>query len=310
MQVLHTWNNCNPDCKVKHLIQEMFKWQREGYLDRRIWASNIFPSSHTTVSCSPEEGPHHSQGAPAITDQELEAFNKEQLDPVIWVPKLCEQFNIDNLKLLKEVGRGRVSKFLNGINNKMIQGALRCLLRALRCLYVGSFHFEHLADLPDIINQRLAYLTRNRDENDPKKFEGLIDEIECTIWQLHQYSSSSYEFLTCLATLSLFNFSLDELCFVDILCEKDIEKLSEALSENFEELNGLQRSKLKRAFVLKIALNNPFDENKVVRYVLEKLPNTVDTFDLKEIRKEVKRILAKQDAKAFEEKQKILMDAF
>ena len=43
---------------------------------------------------------------------------------------------------------------------------------------------------------------------------------------------------------------------------------------------------------------------------MEKLPNTVDTFDLKEIRKEVKRILAKQDAKAFEEKQKSLLMHF
>ena len=309
MQVLHTWNNHKPDCKVKHLIREMLKWQKEGYLDRRIWASNIFPSSKPTASYSPDEGTQHSQGAPEITDQEIEAFKKEQLDPVIWVPKLCEHFNIEELKLLKEVEREKINKFLDGINNKTTQGALRCLLRELRCLYVGSFHLENMTDLPDIINQRLTYLTRNKDENDPNKFEGLIDELECTIWQLHQHSSSSYEFLTCVATLSLFNFSLDELCFIDTLCEKDIEKLSEALSENLEELNGLQRSKLKRAFVLKIALNNPFDE-KVVRYVMEKLPNTVDTFDLKEIRKEVKRILAKQDAKAFEEKQKFLLMHF
>ena len=156
----------------------------------------------------------------------------------------------------------------------------------------------------------------NKDEDDEMKFNELIDLLESTIWKWHQDSNSNYEFLTCLATLSLFKFNLEEFSFNDNLQGKDIENISALLRENFNEINTLKKTNKKQAFVLNIALNNPFEKTKVVQYVLKNLKDKIctnftdctgDQFDLMKLHKIVEGMLAKKDSpKAFKEKQRSL----
>ena len=88
----------------------MLLWQKEHYLDRGIWTSNIFSPSllpqHSSASREAGHSTHVSPITPKVSDQEREAFENEQLDPDIWVPKLCQHFNIEELNLLKEVQKG------------------------------------------------------------------------------------------------------------------------------------------------------------------------------------------------------------
>ena len=251
----------------------MYDWQMQGYLDRKIWRSNLFCPSllpqHSSNANKTEQKTNVSPITQTISDQERGAFENEQLDPTMWVSKICQQFNIEELNLLKEVGKDKINEFLGGIKNTTIQGALRSLLRELKCLYVPPVEIECLTDLPDIIDRKRKYLTLNRDEGDETKFDEIADHLESTVWKCQRSASQSYEFLTCLATLSLFNFSLDELSFKHTLQEEDVEKLSAMLRENFRELRTLSESEKKEAFVLNIALNNPFENTKVLHYILE-----------------------------------------
>ena len=269
LQVLQRWNNRKTNFKVKDLVQEMLIWQQQGYLDRNIWHSNLFSPSLLPQNSSSE---HVLPTTPAISDQEREAFENEQLDPAVWVPKLCQHFNIDNLKLLKEVKREQVTKFLDGINNTATHGALKSLLRELRCFCVPSFELKSLTDLPDSMDKKMKFLTLNRDD-DGTKYDELVDQLECIIRKWHQ--TSSYEFLTCLATLNLFDFSLEEFSFNDGLQEEDIKNLSTTLRRNFEDLKSLKTIQDKQAFVLNIALSNPQDKSKSVLYILGRLPNRI-----------------------------------
>ena len=320
LQVLHTWNNEKSDFKVNDLVQEMLTWPKQGYLDRNIWHSNLFSPGllpqNPSTSSETEQQTHVSPMTPKISEQESEAFEKEQLDPVIWVPKLCQHFKIEELKLLKEVGRDRINEFLDGIANTTIQHALKSLLWELKCIYVPPIEMDNLTDLPDIIDKRRRYLTLNRDEDDEAKFKELIEQLECTMWKCHRSSIPSYEFLMCLATLSLFNFNLDELRFNDNLKEKDVERLSTELRENFSEMKTLKTSKNKQAFLLNIALNNHLQKKKVVDYIQMKLQDklcssfsdsTVGTCDLRELEKVVNSVLSRTgDDKILREKQKSL----
>ena len=185
----------------------MRKWQKQGYLDRAIWHSDLFSPSilpkHTTTSNEPEKESYVSPMMSAISDQERAAFENEQLDPAVWIPKLCQHFKIEELKLLKEVGKDKIMEFLNGFGDTTSQRALRPLMRELKCLYVPQLEIENLTDLPGIINDRKKYFILNREKDDKTRFNELIDQIECTIWKWEQSSSQSYEFLVCLATLSL-----------------------------------------------------------------------------------------------------------
>ena len=330
LQVLHTWNNKKSDFEVKDLVQEMLMWQRQGYLDRNIWHNGLFsphllPQNSSTCN-ETEQETHVSQMTPTISDQERDAFENEQLDPVVWVPKLCQHFNIGKLKLLKEVGRKKINKFLDGIKNTIIQYSLRSLLRELKCLYVPSIEPENMTDLPDIISKRQKYLTVNRvtdddDDDDEAKFEPLIDQLECLAWKWNGSSSSSYEVLTCLATLTLFDFSLERLSFGHILGANEIDKLSKTLRENFEEFKSLQKKRNKQAFVLNIALNNPFKRNKAVQYFMRKFPDKISSkfttcaihnFYLSEMHGRVKHTLfrGKEDEKTLKAKQKSLLMHF
>ena len=179
---------------MKDLVQEMLIWQKELYLDRQIWEKDIFspsllPGQSFVV---PDRAQSHSPNRTAINDQERIAFEKADLDPKIWVSRLCEHFNIDNLKLLKNVGRDKIMKYLDGIENTTTREALRALLRELRCLYVpSSFELKCLTDLPDVIDKKMRHLTKNRDEDDETKFSELVDQLEYTIWKWHHLQTKA-----------------------------------------------------------------------------------------------------------------------
>ena len=168
------------------MVVELLIWQQQGYLDRRIWHSNLFSSSlfpqHPSTSNETEQETHVSLTTPTLSDQAREAFENEQLDPAVWVRKLCQQFNIEELTLLKEVGKDKINEFLDGFKDTT-QTALRSLMRELKCLYVPQLEIENLTDLPGIINDRKKYLILNREEDDKTTFNELIDQIECTIWK-------------------------------------------------------------------------------------------------------------------------------
>ena len=300
---------------MKELVQEMRVWQKENYLHREIWESNIFSRNLLADQSSvvQDKSESHSPNS-AISDQERMAFKQEDLDPEKWVPKLCKYFNIENMKLLKDVGRDRIAGFLNRIKNTTTREALRVLLRELRCLHVPSFELKTLTDLPDVMNKRMRYLTLNRDD-DGIKCEEMVDQLECTIWKWHNSSESSYEFLTFLATLSLFDFSLKELIFNNSVQEKDIQNLSTTLRRNLDELKKLKTIMDKQAFVLNIALSNPFEKTEVLHYILGKLPNKISrkfsgctgqNFNLLKLQEAVKQLITRKYDKVLEEKQKSL----
>ena len=300
---MHTWNNKMLDFKVKDLVQEMLMWQKQCYLDRNIWHSNLFSCSLLPQYSSDSNETEQKTTTPAISDEERQAFENEQLDPTIWVSKICQHFNIEELNLLKEVEKNKINEFLGEIQNPTIQCALRHLLRELKCLYVPPVEMELLTDFPEIIDKKRKYLTLNRDEDDETKFNEIVDLLECPIWKWHQSSKQSYEFLTFLATLSLFDFSFEELSFNNGLHEKEIIKLSIWLKRNFEELEKLKAVMDKQAFVLNIALSNPFQKTQVVRYILRKLPNKISpkfrrysgqNFNLLELNQAVQQIITRK----------------
>ena len=302
------------------MVTELLIWQQQGYLSKQIWQDNLFSPTllpqHSSTSNETEQETHVSPTEPTISDQERVAFENEQLDPAVWVPKLCKHFNIDNLNLLKEVKWEQVAKFLDGINNTTIHGALKSLLRELKCLCIPSFELKNLTDLPDGMEKKMKYLTLNRDDGGSACNE-LVDQLVCTIRKWHQ--SSSYEFLTCLATLSLFDFSLEEFSFNHGLQEEDIKILSTTLRRNFDDLKSLKTIQDKQAFVLNIALNNPQDKGKSVHYILGRLPNKISkkftgctgqNFDLIKLYKAVKEIITRKDGKMLKEKAKSLSMSF
>ena len=296
---------------MKDLVKEMLVWQQQGYLDRTIWHSNLFSPSlnpqHSSASNETEQKTKHrkiaSATTPTISDEECETFENEQLDPTVWVPKLCQYFNINNLERLNEVEKNQVSEFLDGIKNTTTKGALKSLLRELRYLYIPSFELKTLTDLPDIMNKRMRYLTLNTDD-DGKKCSELVEQLECTVYKYHKSSKASYEFLTYLATLGLFHFNLDEFNFNDGLQEKEIEIMSITLRHNFDKLKSLKAIMDKQAFVLNITLNNPLDKSKLVPYILRRQPNNISReftgctgqkFDLLKLHKVVKQLITRKD---------------
>ena len=129
-QVLHTWNNKIENNKVRHLVQEMSRWQKEGYLDRSIWTNINFPSnlspiysatsaSHIGHTREPVQasdlteskgkmqgvnssGPQKTQSALSMSQRQHRIFKNENLQYSIWEPKLCQYFGIADLKFLKE----------------------------------------------------------------------------------------------------------------------------------------------------------------------------------------------------------------
>ena len=88
-------------------------------------------------------------------------------------------------------------------------------------------------------------------------------------------SKWSYEYLVCIATLSLFGFDIDVSFFTIIPNEKQLEDLSSMLKENLEDLTGFHKIEEKQAYVLNIAMSNYFENVKVVPYILKKIPHTI-----------------------------------
>ena len=316
---MHTWNNKKSDFKVDDLVTEMRIWQQQDYLDRKIWLSKLFsPNCLSQNSSTPKETGQETHASPitsTLSGKECEAFENEQLDPAVWVSKIYQHFNIEELKLLKDLGKDKINGFLDGFKDTTTQRALKSLMRELKCLYVPQLEIENLTDLPGIINDRKKYLILNRGEGDKTRFNELIDQIECTLWKWEQTSSQSCEFLVCLATLSLFDCSVEELSFSHVLEEKELEQLTFTLREHFQESKTLKKNKNKQAFLFNIALNNPFDKKKIVDYILKKIPDkisskfsscTVDRFDLEDLEKSVKGILSRKYEKALKEKEKSL----
>ena len=272
------------------------KWQREGCLDRRIWQSDLFFP---------------------ISNQEWLLFKNEHLDPTRWSFILCQHFKIPNLKSLKEVKKDQTIEFLNGIKNTTTRVVLRSLLRELRCLHIPQLAIANFTDVPEVIDKIKGYLILNIDEDDETKFKEVIDKLECTIWKWHKSSTSSYEFLTILTTLSLFDFNVQDLSFNHMLSEKEIKTLSNVLNQNLNDLQTMKDIQNKPACVLRIALNNPFDKNQLVQYVLENLPDKYCNIyssdcsaykpEIEDVQKRVQRTLQrKDDKKTLEEKQKSL----
>ena len=95
----------------------MFAWPEQGYLDKAIWHSKLFSPNllpqNPSTSHKTEQRTHVSPTTPAISEQEREAFENEQLEPAVWISKICQHFNIEELKLLKEVRKEKVNEFLD-----------------------------------------------------------------------------------------------------------------------------------------------------------------------------------------------------
>ena len=192
---------------------------------------------------------------------------------------------------------------MDGIKNPTTREALIVLLRELRCLFVPPFELKCLTDLPDVLDKKLRYLTKNKDEDDETKFNELVDELECTMWKWHQSSNQSYEFLTCHAIMTIFDFSLERLSFSYSLGEKEIEKICAGLKQNFDELKKLKTIMDKQAFVLNVALSSPFNKEKVVQYILKRMPNKISqkftcctgrNFDLLKLHRVVQQIITRK----------------
>ena len=88
---------------------------------------------------------------------------------------------------------------------------LRSAIHKLKCLYIETFDIQCITELPETLNKNLKNIILNRkDEDEISKQRDVLNQLECTIWKWHQDSHSSYKNLFCLATLSLFGFSLDK----------------------------------------------------------------------------------------------------
>ena len=197
LQVLRMWmKGKRNDYKVENLILDLNEWQKQDYLSRAIWqdGNNIFSPN----LLSPNRREHN-------------IFYAEDLDWAKWVPKLCKYFDIPRLDRLRDVHKDTIKRFINRFKDERIRSALRSVLRELRCLHIPQLEIDNFTDLPNVINKEKMCLILNRDEDDETKFKELIDKLECTIWKWHKSSTSSYEFLTILATLSLFDFNIEDL---------------------------------------------------------------------------------------------------
>ena len=199
----------------------------------------------------------------------------------------------------------------------MKQKALRSALHELKCLYIDIFDINCITELPEILNKKVENIVLNRNDADEiSKQRELINQLESTIWKWHQDSPSSYNILICLATLSLFGFSLEKFCFETSPSVKDLENLSTILEDNFKELKSIEEKERKEAYVLDIALHNPFETYQVIRFLQATLPDAifhkipssgaVDA-DLTKLREEVTHGLFGKDHKpTFKERQKSL----
>ena len=151
------WSNRKTDLTVRDLVEEMRFWQEEYYVDRLIWTSNIF--SHSLLSHhssdAPDQGKENAPSYTLISEEERIVFENEDLDPVKWTSKLCKHLNMENLKCLKDVGKDKITVFLDRIKDTATRETLRVVLRELRCLHVPSFELKTLTDLPDARNKRM-----------------------------------------------------------------------------------------------------------------------------------------------------------
>ena len=286
----------------------MSSWQQQGYLDRATWQSKLLSSNLVSVHDSFSEVYQH--------DAEPRLFEELNLDIAWWRPRLCKYFQIENLKEFKEVGWTKIRDFLDEFKNLTKQSALSSLLPQLKKLYVPLLKMKTKNDLPEVLIKMKDFFIKNREDDDNEKFESLIDQLESTVWHWNKESRSSYEFLVCVATLSLFGFNLEDLCFPTILKEKQIEVMCSMLSQNFKDLKGSCNIKQKQAFVLNIALCNRFGKTEVIKYILTKFPDTmcqelsISSFDDKNLTKLQKTvndtINEKNDDKAFKNRHNFL----
>ena len=260
-------------------------WQKNGYLDRSVWININFPSSTPPHTSSLAELPDKMQdlsssgspqalNTPSIGERKNQIFAKEGLEYTIWEPKLRKNFGIEDLKFIKHISGDKIDQFLDEYKkNRMQQRALKSVLRELKSLYIEVFDIQCITELPVILCNKVKDLILNRNEDD--EVSKLLSELECTIWKWNQNSTLSYQYLICIATLSLFGFCLEKFCFKTHLKLKHLQNMSSMLKENFNELNSLDRKELKEAHVLQIALNNPFEALKVVTFIQEKLEGVI-----------------------------------
>ena len=241
-----------------------------------VQASEVSESEGKIQGCNPSGSPK-TQSTLSMSQRQHRIFKNENLRYSIWEPKLCKYFGIVDLKFLKDIDRDKIQQFLDEHkNNTMKQKALRSVLHELKCLYIEQFDIQCITELPEILSRKVKHIILNRmDVNDVSKQRELLNELECTIWKWHKSSNSSYQYLACIATLSLFGFSLEKFCFESVLSVKDLENLSKMLEENVKELKNLTQKQEKEAYVLNIALHNRFETSEVVRFIQSTLYTTI-----------------------------------
>ena len=229
---------------------------------------------------------------------------------------MCKVLQINNLKGLKEIESHRFMNYLEELKSRQNPSKPRKLISLfaeLKCLYFPPFKTKRLTDLPKLLTKRKEYFVNNREDDDEAKFKDLIHELESTIWRWRKRSKWNYEYLVCIATLSLFEFDVEVLFFTIIPNERQLENLSSMLKENLEDLTGFHKIEEKQAYVLNIAMSNYFENTKVVPYILKKIPHTIPQElsipscgekDLAELKKAINRIISGKDNNAYKNAEK------
>ena len=191
-------------------------------------------------------------------------------------PTICEYFHIKNLKDLKKIENHRVMDYQEERKAPTRdRSKLISIFAELNSLYFPPFETKSLTDLPKLLLEIKEDFMNKRDEHDAAKLKDLIPKIESTIWSWGKCSKLSYEYLVCVATLSLFGYDVEVSFFTNIPKEKQLQNMSSMLSKNLEDLTVCHKNEEKQAYVLNIAVSNSFQNFKVASYLLRKMPGTI-----------------------------------
>ena len=298
----------------------MLSWQQQGYLDRAIWQSELFTANALFFQESFYEGYQYGM----LSYEESKIFQDLGLEKPFWIPRICRILQVTNLKDLKEIENHNVIDCLEQFRdiNPSKRYKLISLFAELNCLYFPPSKAKSLTDLSKYLTNRKEYFVNNREDDDEAKFKDLIHELESIIWNWEKCSGLSYEYLVCIATLSLFGFDVEVSRFTIIPNEKQLETLSSMLSENLKDLAVFHKIEEKQAYVLNIAMSNYFGKTKVVPYILRKLPDpisqevSIPSFprcgekDLAKLQNAIKYITSGNYENAFKYREKFLAMCF